>query len=489
MDGAPSDRLIALVDDLLRLPAETEWVEFKFNNTEPERMARTASALSNAARLADQHFAYILWGIRNEDHEIIGSDFEPSTTRRQTQPLLLWLARALKPDVNFEFHSVPHPKGRVLLLQIPAAVSVPTKYDSIAYIRIGETTPKLSDHPQREAALLDKLRPFAWETGIALGFARAEHALELLDTKSYFDLTGQRVPADPQGILQRLEQDKLIARDVGERWNILNLGAVLFATRLDAFGSIARKAVRVVQYADEGRTRTIRETTGTKGYATGFEGLMSWLRDNLPGSEKIGEEGRRERVAVYPPIALRELVANALIHQDLTITGAGPMIEIFIDRIEITNPGRPLIEPNRFLDLPPRSRNESLAALMRRAGICEERGSGIDKVVEATELARLPPPDFLAPEDNTLAILYGPRTFAGMGTAHRVRACYWHAVLCYVRGFGMTNASLRDRFGLDEGKSSQVSRIINQAEEAGYIRACPDWSPRTGYYWPSWAFS
>jgi ATP-dependent DNA helicase RecG len=489
MDGTPSDRLIALVDDLLRLPAEAEWVEFKLNNTEPERIARTACALSNAARLADHHFAYILWGIRNDDHEIIGSDFEPSTARRHGQPLLLWLAKVLKPDVSFEFHSVSHPKGRVLLLQIPAAAAVPTKYDSIAYIRIGETTPKLSDHPQREAALLEKLRPFAWETGIALGFAKADQALDLLDIKSYFDLTSQRAPADTQSVLQRLEHDKLVARDVGDRWNVLNLGAVLFGTRLDAFGSVARKGVRVVQYADEGRTRTIREMTGAKGYATGFDGLMTWLRDNLPGSEKIGPDGRRERVPVYPSIALRELAANALIHQDLTITGAGPMIEIFSDRIEITNPGKPLIAPNRFLDLPPRSRNESLAALMRRAGICEERGSGIDKVIEATEQARLPPPDFLAPEDNTLAILYGPRTFARMSTAHRVRACYWHAALCYVRGFGMTNASLRERFGLDEAKSSQVSRIINQAIEAGYIRPCPDWSPRTGYYWPSWAFS
>jgi ATP-dependent DNA helicase RecG len=154
---------------------------------------------------------------------------------------------------------------------------------------------------------------------------------------------------------------------------------------------------------------------------------------------------------------LRELVANALIHQDFTITGAGPMIEIFSDRVEFTNPGKPLIDPNRFLDLPPRSRNENLAALMRRADICEERGSGIDKVVEATEVAWLPPPDFLAPEDNTLAILYGPRSFAQMGAAHRVRACYWHAVWRYSQGLGMTNASLRERFGVDEDRSSQVS--------------------------------
>ena len=90
---------------------------------------------------------------------------------------------------------------------------------------------------------------------------------------------------------------------------------------------------------------------------------------------------RKLAVPVYPELAIRELVANALIHQDLSITGSGPMVEIFDDRIEITNPGVPLVETSRMLDSPPRSRNEGLASLMRRMGSCEERGSGVDKVV------------------------------------------------------------------------------------------------------------
>ena len=79
--------------------------------------------------------------------------------------------------------------------------------------------------------------------------------------------------------------------------------------------------------------------------------------------------------------AFYNLVANVIIHQDLTITGAAPMIEIFSNRLEITNPGAPIVDVIRFLDTPPRSRNELMAAFMRRIGICEERGSGIDKVV------------------------------------------------------------------------------------------------------------
>jgi ATP-dependent DNA helicase RecG len=95
---------------------------------------------------------------------------------------------------------------------------------------------------------------------------------------------------------------------------------------------------------------------------------------------------------MYPEIAVRELIANALIHQNFSVTGVGPMIEIFANRMEITNPGIPLVQTDRFLDSPPRSRNETLASIMRRIGICEERGSGVDKIIFETELYQLPAP-------------------------------------------------------------------------------------------------
>jgi ATP-dependent DNA helicase RecG len=85
----------------------------------------------------------------------------------------------------------------------------------------------------------------------------------------------------------------------------------------------------------------------------------------------------------------------------MTIGGTGPLIEIFSDRIEITNPGSPLVDTKRFIDFPPRSRNEGLAGLMRRIGVCEERGSGVDKAIDAIEEAHLPPADIRADGDST----------------------------------------------------------------------------------------
>ena len=143
--------------------------------------------------------------------------------------------------------------------------------------------------------------------------------------------------------------------------------------------------MRIIQYDGISRIATLKERVETRGYAAGFEGLIRSINDVLPSSEVIGEAIRRT-VPTFPEPAVRELVANALIHQDFFITGAGPMVEIFEDRIEITSPGAPLVDIDRLVDSPPRSRNESLAAFMRRIGICEERGSGWDKIVFQSEV-------------------------------------------------------------------------------------------------------
>jgi len=124
---------------------------------------------------------------------------------------------------------------------------------------------------------------------------------------------------------------------------------------------------------------------------------------------------------MYPELAVRELLANTLIHQDLSATGQGPMVEIFANRIEFTNPGKPLIDPLRFLDAPPRSRNELFAAFMRRLGMCEEVGSGIDKVVFQVELYQLPAPDFRVQSGHTRVTLFGHRKLSLMAAEDKVR--------------------------------------------------------------------
>ena len=173
---------------------------------------------------------------------------------------------------------------------------------------------------------------------------------------------------------------------------------------------------------------------------------------------------------MYPELAIRELVANALLHQDLHSKGNGPLFEIFADRIEITNPGIPLINTLRFIDEPPQSRNEAMASLMRRLNICEERGSGIDKVVFHVELFQLPAPEFLVTENHTKAILFAYKPLKDMSKDDKVRACYQHACLCYVSNLEMTNATLRKRFGIEDQNAALASRILGDTVDSGLIR-------------------
>ncbi|MEK6534124.1 MAG: ATP-binding protein, partial [Thermodesulfobacteriota bacterium] len=209
--------------------------------------------------------------------------------------------------------------------------------------------------------------------------------------------------------------------------------------------------------------------------------------NSLPANEVI-EQALRKDVPLYPELAVRELVANAIIHQDFFIRGTGPMIEIFSDRMEITNPGSPLVRTERFLDSPPKSRNESLASFLRRAGICEERGSGVDKVVFQTEYYQLPAPVFEVIDDHTRAILFAHKPFQAMEKDDRIRACYLHACLKYVNREFMTNTSLRARFGIEAKNSAIASRIIRDAIEEGLVRL---YDPKTSHkyrkYIPFWS--
>ena len=485
--GREQARTHALVDDLRALPAEAAWVEFKENNADPQIIGKLISALSNAARLADQHFAYVVWGVRDGDHAVTGTSFEPSAAQHKNQPLEFWLSQCLQPAVAFCFKSMDHQGHRLVLLEIPAAATSPVEFERTAYVRIGSATPRLADHPERQKLLWAKLQPYAWETGVAAQFLTGDEVLARLDHASYFDLTDQPLPDNRAGIFDKLKADRLVEADVGGKWNITNLGAILFARNLNEFSpSIARKAVRFVSYEGSNRATTVtHRRDGQKGYANGFKGLADYIYTLLPSNEHIGR-AFREQEPLYPTVAIRELVANGLIHQDMTITGAGPLIELFKDRLEVTNPGTPLVKPDRFLDSPPRSRNEALASLMRRMRLCEEQGTGIDKVLTSAELHQLPPPDFREEDASVRASLFAPRRFAEMTQDERVRACYQHAALKYVSGDRMTNASLRERFGIAEQNASQASAVIRLALDKQLIRAGDPKHPRAGYV-PYWA--
>lgn len=480
--------LTALLDRLLRLPAETEVVEFKEagNNFDSTKLGKYFSALSNEANLRGHGAAWLVFGV-SDQKEVKGSQYRPD--RAHLDRLKGEVAAKVSNNLTFrEIYELQTADGkRVIFFEIPPALrGNPTSWEGHYYARNGEELAALN---------LDKLEIIRgqahlshFEEDIALASQTSEQVLQLLAYDEVFRMFKSPLPPATKGMLEQLRQERFINQN-GSRYDITNLGAMLFARNLAAFPRLARKAVRVVFYAGNSRINTIREQPGGRGYALGFEGLVRYINDHLPGNEEVKKVLRDTAAPLYPELALSELIANALIHQDFAVTGSSPMVEVFDNRIEISNPGRPLIDARRFLDHAPQSRNETLAGVMRRLNICEERGSGIDKVIFECEKHQLPPPDFIVGENYTRAILYSPKDFAQMDRQDKIRACYQHAGLKYVSGDIMTNQSLRERLNIEEANYPVASRIIADTIKAGFVKPYdPDNKSRKhAKYLPFWA--
>ena len=231
----------------------------------------------------------------------------------------------------------------------------------------------------------------------------------------------------------------------------------------------------------------LKEDINETGYVVGFEGLMKYIEALIPTQEVIVGALREKRTA-YPLLAIRESVANALIHQDFAITGTGPVVEIFDNRMEITNSGTPLVDVKRIIDNPPKSRNEKLASLMRKLRMCEELGTGWDKIVISCELYQLPAPKIDLYEESTKVTLYSEIPFTNLSPEDKIWACYLHACIKHVQGEQLTNSSFRQRFGLKDSSSGSVSRLIKETVESNLIKPLdPTTAPRYMKYIPIWA--
>jgi ATP-dependent DNA helicase RecG len=479
--------LCKLLDRLLTLPKESEWLEFKHNHADSKLIGEYISALSNSAVVDRQPEAFIVWGIEDGTAKAIGTAFDPAKTRVGGQALEMWLAQKLRPAPLFKFYAFSYNGLRIVLLSIRPIKDNAVKFDGVAYTRLGSHKTRLDDHPERLKEFWRVAVSERFEEQVAKAKVSAEDVLTLLDFAAYFDLINQPLP-DRQVVIDRMVSEQFVNKQPDHYFDVTNLGAILFAKRLSDFGLLVRKAVRVILYKDRTRIQTLKERTFDRGYAAGFKELISFVNDQLPASEKIGPALRQEQKR-FPEIAVRELVANALFHQDLTTHGDSAMIEIFADRVEITNPGKLLVDLLRIIDEPPRSRNELMAASMRRLNICEERGTGIDKVVDAVEHSHLPAPDFVVTQNHFKAVLYAGRVLSAMSRENKIRACYQHACLCHVNQIDMTNSSLRARFAISDENYPMVSRVINDTLDAKLIKLQDPSSKSRKFakYVPFWA--
>ena len=485
------ENLALLVNQLRQYKGETNWFEFKCNNYDPDMIGQDISALANSAAYEEKDRAYMIWGVDDKTHDIVGTQLDQYSKLNGNQEIESWLRNLISNNCEFKFNKIEMrdingENKCVVVLIIFKATNQTVTFKKVDYIRIGSYTKKLGDYPQMQAQLWDRLRNVRFEEQYALKNLSLEEALRYIDYSAYFDFQGLIIPTDIQGISHYMEEESIIVKQDSGEYAITNLGAILFAKKLSSFSRLERKAVRVVQYQGNSRLNMQREDLEDRGYALGFDGLLKYIEALLPSNEII-KGAKRESVSPYPSLALREAIANALIHQDFSITGTGVVIEIFNNRIEITNPGIPLVDIFRIVDNPPKSRNEKLATLMRRLGMCEELGTGWDKIIISCELQQLPTPHIDKYEENTKVTIFSKVDFFSLSLRDKLWACYMHACIKYIQGDFLTNSSLRERFGLEEKSSASVSRLIKDACEKNLIKKLEDTAPRHTKYVPIWA--
>lgn len=460
---------------------EIDWKETLSPNT--DKLSRHLSAFAN-----QPGGGFLVFGIADKPVAITGIDEAKANAIVEK---LSQLGRdALDPLVSID-HAIETYQGKHLLfihIRESAIKPVHLKSKTIedCFVRTGGCTQKASRHEVGALMLNSKTPNF--EELHASKLKAPEEVLELLDYKKIYELLGKPLPQDKSSIMQFLAEERLVHPVDGVGYYITNFGAIAAAHSLKEFDNLGRKAVRLIEYKGKNKVEAEREYPGSKGYAIGFEGLIEFIKRLLPASEVL-KTLRGERT-IYPEIALREIIANALIHQDFTIRGSGPMIEIFEDRIEVTNPGKLLPDKkvDRLIRTTPQSRNEVLASAFRRFNICEERGSGFEKAVTAIELYGLPPLKFQEIDNSFRVTLYKPKKFAQLTPAERIEAAYQHSIIKYYTSGGMTNSSLRERFGMSDKQRSQVSIVIREAISAGKIKfRDPDnTAPKFAEYIPWW---
>jgi predicted HTH transcriptional regulator len=457
----------------MKVPSEDQKLEFKEakNQYDKEKLLKYCIAIANEGG------GHLLLGITDRPPRVVVGSNAFSD--------LVGCEEVLFHELGFHVgvEQVLHPDGRIVIFQIPSRPKG-TAYQrrGAYYMRAGEALVPMSEDVLR--AIFAEGAPDWLEESSKIGMT-ADEVISLLDTQRYFDLCEVTYPDNRAAVLDKLKRERLIGEANG-KYSVSRLGALLLAKDLSVFDDVARKRVRLVVFDFKTKLSTKLSETFNQGYAVGYQAMVKFVMSQLPQNEVIKDALRYETTLVEE-IVVRELLANAMIHQDFQIGGTSPMVEIYEDRIEFSNPGKPIVPTDRFID-GYQSRNERMADLMRRLHICEEMSSGIDKVVFSVETSQLPPPMFSSAHNRTEVVVQGFKPFDDMDRNERVRAAYQHCCLRYVIRQDMTNQSLRVRFDLPDSKSSSVSQVINQAIEDGFIRLDESigTSKRLSRYLPFW---
>ena len=445
---------------------ESNLVELKEarDGFEYKRVGKYFSALSNEANLNGQEEAYLIFGV-NDKKEYKGTNFKLNDLRR-----------SIRRDCNRDFKSIKEFSingERILCFIIPKSQGLAT-FKDIAYGRDGASLSVLSQ---------EKIKILLLNTDGGLELSIVKKCKNMKEVLTFLDISTLELKSQKEEEVKDNLIRKKIIKKTQKSLSITFIGALLFAKNLLDF-ELGNRAIRFIHYDGNKKTdNVIKDVIEEEGYAIVYERLLKTIEGIIPINEVL-QSGIRKNIPLFPVQIYRELIANALVHQDFSLNPIYPTISLYKNRMEFFNIGKPLIRTERFIDLE-ETRNSNLVKLTRDIGIVEERGVGIDRVIEECEVLQLPAPNFIENTIRTTVTLYAPKEFSIMNKNDKIRACWQHCYLKYCLSEEvMTNSSLRERFKLEKNNSNIaiVSKIIKDTLGEGKIKNKGDQS-----YIPNWA--
>lgn len=416
------------------------------NNFEKESVCRYAAAFAN------ERGGLLVLGVEDRSHEVIGTN-----AFRDLQEVARYVyqnTQTLVRAYDFEIDG-----KRIVAFDVPSRpLGQPARYKGRYLIRAGES---VEDMPEQQLMQILNERQddvLLAKTGVTVAVAELA---DVLDVDGLYSAAGMPTPTGRDLIIDLERRNLIVQHGANGTVTITKLGAVATARDLGRFPELQTHRVRVIRYAGVNRVHATNDRFFNEGYVGAFSKIIAHVEGLLPVTEEITSTHRVEESA-YSPLALREFLANALVHQNFDLPTSSPEVDVFDDRVEIRNPGVPLIDVRRFVDETV-SRNPHLAELLRIARICEQRGSGVDRALGQIEEMIKPAPEFRSLEATTLVTMPLRRDFSELSMPDRVWAAFLHACLRHQSGARMTNSTLRERFGLAAGQSALVSQTITAA--------------------------
>ena len=462
MENWKDNALDALHRSLVPIPQELNGIDWKDGlSDKTDRLAQHLCAFANI-----DGGGVLVFGI-NDDATF--TELDKGLIEEVSKRLGNIAKNNLSWSIQLEHDVLEYEGHPLLFIRIPEQQNKPVylrgKDIYEAYTRSAGHTVKMSREQVHE--MLAQSHGITFEKQTACSGCTVDTVLNLLDYQKLYELIDKRIPQDQSRIMDQMVEFGMIEQK-DDLYNILNLGAILFARRLKDFEHLANKEVIVRKYAGSNNLVMDLEYKMSVGYAVGFDDMIDTIM-RFTSKEKI--DVRREAIPTYPRVAIREFAANLLVHQEFAITGMPITIEVFSNRLVMTNPGSCLNDVNRLIDLPPHSRNEAMAQFMLQLNMCERRGSGYDRAVAAIEAMLLPAYKVQSGDDYTRVFMYPAKSLKDMSKDEKVIACYQHACLLYENNLTLNNQAVRERFGLDKNKNSVASRIIADAVERGLLVA------------------